>query len=109
MEALGHFSLRKYKDAISTAKLVADGTSENKGLATYILGQIYHAQWNPVNAFLYYKKIKDEFSNAMEAIDFFERKSVGSEEVTLYFPGEKITLPLHYRNIKETHHQDLQG
>ncbi|MBN2531685.1 MAG: tetratricopeptide repeat protein [Spirochaetales bacterium] len=105
MEALGHFSLRKYSDAINIARLVADGTDENRGLATYILGQIYHAQRDPANALNYYKKIKDEFSDAQEAIDYFERKSVGSEEVTIYLPGEKITLPLHYRNIKETHLQ----
>jgi tetratricopeptide (TPR) repeat protein len=105
MEALGHFSLRKYSEAINTAKLVADGESDNKSLATYILGQIYHARRDPENALAYYKKIKDEFSDAAEAIDYFERKSVGAEEVTLYTPGEDISLPLDYRNIKEAHLQ----
>ncbi|MBN2441825.1 MAG: tetratricopeptide repeat protein [Spirochaetales bacterium] len=105
MEALGHFSLRKYSDAINTAKLVAEGDSDNKNLATYILGQIYHARRDPENALLYYKKIRDSFSDASEAIDYFERKSVNADEVTIYIPGETISLPLHYRNIKEAHLQ----
>ncbi|MBN1410994.1 MAG: outer membrane protein assembly factor BamD [Spirochaetales bacterium] len=105
MEALSQFSLRRYKEAIDVAKKVAEGKSEDKNLATYILGQIYHSQRKPEESLKYYKMVSEEFPDAREAIAYFEKKSIGLDEVSIFTPGEKIDLTLKYRNIKEVNLQ----
>jgi hypothetical protein len=101
MEALANFSQRKYQEAVTVARTVADGKSDNKNLATYILGQIYHAQRKPQDALKYYELVRGEFTDAAEASQYFTRQAISLDEVSIFTPGEKIALKLKYRNIKE--------
>jgi uncharacterized protein YfaS (alpha-2-macroglobulin family)/tetratricopeptide (TPR) repeat protein len=99
MTALGHFWQRDYEPALAAAKVVADGQSKDRDLARYILGQIQHARGNPAEAIRWYETVKTQFSDAEEAIGYFERKAVSLEEVTRFKPGDPVKLALKYRNI----------
>ena len=43
MIALGHFWLRQHNQALTVARVVADGKSKDRNFARYIIGQIHHA------------------------------------------------------------------
>lgn len=101
MEALGLFSLRRYGEAMDAARIVAEGKSEDRDLATYILGQIAHTMRDPASAVAYYERVKDVFPDAREAAAYFQRKSISMDEVLNVRPGEPVLLPLRFRNIKE--------
>lgn len=101
MTALGLFWQNQYGEALSAARLVADGDSKDRDFARYILGQIYHAQSKPAEAIDWYGKVKTLYPDAAEAITYFEKKSLGMEEVSVFKPAEKVSLRLKYRNIKE--------
>jgi uncharacterized protein YfaS (alpha-2-macroglobulin family)/TolA-binding protein len=101
MTALGLFWQNQYGEALAAARVVADGESKDKNFARYILGQIYHAQSKPKDAITWYDTVKSHYPDAQEAIQYFEKKSIGMEEVTVFKPGEKVSLTLKYRNIKE--------
>lgn len=101
MTALGLFWQNQYGEALAAARVVADGDSKDKDFARYILGQIYHAESKPANAIEWYDKVKTLYPDASEAIAYFEKKSIGMEEVTVVKPGATVALTLKYRNIKE--------
>ena len=101
MGALGQFWRRNYKEALTAARVVADGKSKDRDYARYILGQIYHAQGKPGDAIEWYTKVRKQYADADEAINYFERKSISMEEVNIFKPSEDVTLKLKYRNIKE--------
>ncbi|NUM34220.1 MAG: tetratricopeptide repeat protein [Candidatus Brocadiae bacterium] len=101
MEALGHFSSGRYEKAVEQARIVADGKSKDKDYATYILGQIYHAQGKATNAIEFYSRIQNNFPDAKEAISYFERRYIRLPEIVKILPGEKSNLELQYSNIKE--------
>ncbi len=101
MEALGHFSLGRYEKAVEQAKMVADGKSKDKEYATYILGQIYHAQGKAQSAIEFYSRIQEQFPDAKEAISYFERRYIRVPEIVKILPGEKSDLEVQYSNIKE--------
>jgi uncharacterized protein YfaS (alpha-2-macroglobulin family)/tetratricopeptide (TPR) repeat protein len=101
MEALGYFSLHEYEKAVHQASAVAEGTSKDKDFATYILGQIYHAQGNPPLSIAFYRRIQDKFPDAKEAISYFERRYIRLPEVTKILPTEKAEVEMQYCNIKE--------
>jgi tetratricopeptide (TPR) repeat protein len=101
MTALGLFWQNQYGEALAAAQVVADGDSKDKNFARYILGQIYHAQSKPKDAITWYDTVKTHYPDAQEAIQYFEKKSIGMEEVTVFKPGETVSLTLKYRNIKE--------
>jgi tetratricopeptide (TPR) repeat protein len=101
MTALGLFWQNQYGEALAAARVVADGESKDRDFARYILGQIYHAQSQPKDAITWYDTVKTLYPDAQEAIQYFEKKSIGMEEVTVFKPGENVSLPLKYRNIKE--------
>ncbi|MBN1798060.1 MAG: tetratricopeptide repeat protein [Spirochaetales bacterium] len=105
MEALGLFSLRRYQEAIKAATVVAEGESEDRELAHYILAQIYHTQQKPEQAIEHYTRVKDKYPDAKEAISYFEKKSIAMSEVTSFKPGERVELTLHYRNISHAYFQ----
>lgn len=96
MQALGYFSLGDFDRALELALKVADSTyvdeqgvvrpSPNKWLALYIAGQIYHAQSNIARAIEYYSKVRDQFSDASEAVENFEEKLIRLPEVTIFHP-----------------------
>lgn len=101
MAALGYFWQRQYEPAITAAGLVANGESEDRDFARYILGQIYHAQGDPVHAIEWYTTVDETYPDAKEAIDFFQRKHVALDEVHRVLPGEPVRITLSYRNIAE--------
>jgi alpha-2-macroglobulin len=101
MKALGHFWRRENEKALVAAKVVGDGKSKDRDFARYIVGQIYHAQGKPAEAIDWYRKVAGKYSDAKDAIDYFEAKRIGLEEVTIVRPGEKVALDLEYRNIRE--------
>jgi len=101
MTALGLFWQKQYAEALAAARVVADGESKDRDFARYILGQIYHAGSKPVDAIDWYGKVKELYPDAAEAIAYFEKKSIGLEEVTVVKPGAPVSLTLKYRNIKE--------
>ena len=101
MTALGLFWQNQYGEALAAARVVADGDSNDRDFARYILGQIYHAQSKPADAIDWYGKVKTLYPDAAEAIAYFEKKTIGMEEVTVVKPGAPVSLTLKYRNIKE--------
>ena len=103
MEALGHFSLGSYKDAIEQAEIVAKGKSKDKNYAMYILGQIYHASSKIKKAIQCYKHIKNQFPDARESILYFTKKSIKIPEISKIRPGEKAKIKLTYSNIQAAH------
>jgi len=101
MTALGLFWQNQYSAALAAAKVVADGDSKDRDFARYILGQIYHAESKPKDAIDWYGKVKELYPDAAEAIAYFEKKSIGLDEVTVLKPGQAVELTLKYRNIQE--------
>ena len=101
MTALGLFWQSQYREAITAATVVANGDSKDRDFARYILGQVYHAESKPAAAIEWYDKVKTLYPDAAEAINYFEEKRIALDEVTIAKPGDKIVLPLKYRNIKE--------
>ena len=105
VEALGLFWQHKYDEAISSAKIVADGKSQDKNLAEYIVGQIYHAQGKPDMAMEWYKKVEDIYPDAKESIAYFQQKQISMDEVKIFRPKEAVKIKIKYRNIKELSYQ----
>ncbi|MCU0779705.1 MAG: hypothetical protein MUF04_01230 [Akkermansiaceae bacterium] len=101
MAALGLFWQNLNDEALAAARVVADGESKDRDFARYILGQIHHAEGRPSEAIDWYGKVKDIYPDAAEAIGYFEKKSIGLDEVAEFKPGAEVTLKLRYRNIKE--------
>jgi hypothetical protein len=101
MSALGHFWLKNYDRAVEAAKAVADSESKDRFFARYILGQIHHALGQPERAIEWYGKIKDRYPDAGQAIEYFQRKRISIEEVSIVRPGQEVALEIDYRNIRE--------
>jgi hypothetical protein len=106
-----HFKLRQYDQALKLCRRVAEEKfrtpsgelrpSENRYLATYIMGQIYHAMGQPEKAIEQYEKVKDRFADAKEAISYFRQRKLHLPEVTTIAKDDKPKVNLTYRNIKE--------
>ncbi|MGJ8657985.1 MAG: tetratricopeptide repeat protein [Akkermansiaceae bacterium] len=105
MQALGHFWLRNYDQALKSASEVAKGKSKDKDLAAFITAQIYHAKGLPQKAIEWYKGIETAYPDAKESIAYFEQKSITLDEVKVLNSGEQFTFQLKYRNIKEAQFQ----
>lgn len=75
--------------------------SENKHLALYILGQIFHAQKDLDKAAEYYDEVSNLFVDAKEALDDFRERALTLEEVTTTRPGQPVSLALEYKNLDE--------
>lgn len=101
MEALGSFWLRDYDVAIKAASEVAQGDSQDKNLATFITAQIFHAKGQPAKAMEWYRPIKDQYPDARESIAYFEQKKITLDEVKVLPSGQKATITMKYRNIKQ--------
>ncbi|MBM3333069.1 tetratricopeptide repeat protein, partial [Candidatus Sumerlaeota bacterium] len=111
VEAYGHFINGRYDQALALCKKVATEKyptaqgaldySENRDLAIYIMGQIYHAQARPVEAIAEYDRVKDKFADAREAIAYFKEKRLELPEVTTYRTADKPLLTATYRNVKQ--------
>ena len=105
MAALGHFWQHHYVEALKAAVAVAEGDSKDKTFAQYIVGQIHHARNNPGKAIAWYEKVKENYPDAAQAIEYFEEKEIKMGEVNIFKPGEKVSFDLSYRNIKEAYLQ----
>ncbi|MFH1745786.1 MAG: outer membrane protein assembly factor BamD, partial [Planctomycetota bacterium] len=98
IQALALFHLGEFERASQLALQVSEATyrdeqgverpSPNKWLALYIVGQIYHAQSRTADALEYYKKVRERFSDAAEAINLFEQRFVELPEVTIFHPDD---------------------
>lgn len=100
MRALGHFWQRDYGQASGSAKVVAEGKTRFHRLGKYILGQIHHAQGQPKEAIDWYSKVKKDFPDAKESIDYFTRRALTLAEVTTVRPGKAVELEVKSRNLK---------
>ena len=111
VEAYGHFINGRYDEALALCKKVATEKyptatgamdySDNRDLAIYIMGQIYHAQTKPVEAIAEYDRVKDKFADAKEAIEYFKEKRLELAEVAQFKTAEKPAVAVTYRNIKQ--------
>jgi uncharacterized protein YfaS (alpha-2-macroglobulin family)/tetratricopeptide (TPR) repeat protein len=97
LEMCRKVSETKRKDKQSGVEIAA----ANKWQAIYIMGQIYHSLGKPTEAIAEYERVKERFSDATEAIDFFTRKDIALPEVTTVKPGEAGAVELSFRNVKE--------
>lgn len=106
------FALGEHEAALTMCRKVSEtkrkdkrtGTeieAANKWQAIYIMGQIYHSLGKPSEAIAEYERVKERFSDATEAIDFFTRKDIALPEVTTVKPGDAGEVELSYRNVKE--------
>ncbi len=96
IELLEHIASAEYT--------AADGKktpSPNRDLALYILGQIHHARQEFGKAAEYYERVQTLFADAREALASLHEKSISLPEVTNARPGEKTTLEIAHRNLKE--------
>lgn len=105
LTALGHFWQRAYNPALAAATAVADGNSKDRDFARYIVGQIHHARGKPADAIAWYEKVKDQYSDANEAIAYFERQALSVDEITTVKPGEQVSLKVKHRNVASIHIQ----
>ncbi len=106
----GQFAIGKHDAALDMCRKVADfkrkdpGTgvevaAANQWQAIYIMGQVFHSLGKPAEAIAEYTRVKDRFSDAGEAIDFFMRKTISLPEVTTVKPAASAKVPLKFRNI----------
>ena len=90
-------------EEIAEAKYVTSsgGTrpSENRDLATFIIGQIHHAANDPANAARYYEKVKDLFTDARESLRQLNARELDLNEISEFRPGQPVKIELRYRNI----------
>ncbi|KPL11825.1 hypothetical protein AMJ85_02800, partial [candidate division BRC1 bacterium SM23_51] len=118
VEAYGHFINGRYDQALALCERVStdkyptpggagpDGLpaldySDNRDLAIYIMGQIYHAQAKPVEAIVEYERVKDKFADAREAIEYFKEKRLDLAEVAMFRTAEQPHVAVTYRNVKQ--------
>ena len=76
-------------------------SADNKWEAVYIMGQVYHSLGKAADAIMQYTKVKQRFTDAAEAIEYFSRKEIRLDEVTTIKPGDAKQIPLSFRNIAE--------
>ena len=106
-----HFALGKHDEAsrlldrvVNESFLLPNGTrgpSENKFHAIYLQGQIHHALGQPEKALACYEQVKDRFSDAGEATDYFLRKMLALPEVTAVPLADQAEVTLSYRNVEK--------
>ncbi|MDA1163737.1 MAG: tetratricopeptide repeat protein [Planctomycetota bacterium] len=106
------FALGNHEAALEMCRKVSDAKRKDKGTgievaaankwqAIYIMGQIYHSLGKPSEAITEYERVKERFSDATEAIDFFTRKDIALPEVTTVKPGAAGAVELSFRNVKQ--------
>ncbi|MEQ1633078.1 MAG: hypothetical protein ABL997_11945, partial [Planctomycetota bacterium] len=103
------FALGKHEAAFAALQRVAtesfptaDGgkrESDSKWHAVYLQGQIWHSRGEPEKALLAYDQVKDRFSDAVEASDYFRRKVLTVDEVTTFATDVAAELAITFRNV----------
>lgn len=101
MQGLGLFWQSRYQDALAAVRAVAEGESPDKHFARYIVGQIYHAEGKPADAIAWYGKVRGQYRDAEEAIQYFEEKRIALDEVSILRPGEPVNVTMRYRNVRD--------
>lgn len=111
IQGLAHFNLRQYEQALQTLKRLAEerfpaanhttALSDNRFLAQYIMGQIYHSRGDVKQAIEHYSKIKTRFEDAKDTIEYFEEKQLSLAEISSFKVGESVAIELTHRNIKD--------
>ncbi|MGE4618324.1 MAG: tetratricopeptide repeat protein, partial [Planctomycetota bacterium] len=81
----------------------AGGTkpSDNRDLALYIIGQIYHASNQTDKAADYYEQVENLFEDARLSLTRLRSHELELEEITEFRPGQTVALDLKYRNIDQ--------
>ena len=106
------FALGKHEEALAMCRQVAEAIRKdpnsgieteavNKWQAVYIMGQIHHSLSHPAQAIAEYERVKERFSDALEAINFFTRKDIKLPEITTVKPGDECKVPLEFRNVPD--------
>lgn len=73
--------------------------SDSRWHAVYLQGQIHHARGEPAAALGAYAKVKDRFTDAGEAADYFLRKQLSLPEASTIPLAQPAQLLLMYRNV----------
>ncbi|MGB1130022.1 MAG: tetratricopeptide repeat protein, partial [Haloferula sp.] len=105
MAALGHFWQYHYKEALEAAAPVAESESKDRDYARYITAQVHHALGKPADAIEWYRKVKELYPDAGDAIRYFEEEKIEMDEVTTFKPDEEVEVELRFRNIEEAYLQ----
>jgi tetratricopeptide (TPR) repeat protein len=103
------FQMGKYKDALDLCNKIAAakyskagggaGWSEDRYNAMHMAGKIYHAERTLDKAFEEYTKVKDRFTDAALAIDYFEETGLEIPEVTVIRSGKPAALKIRHKNL----------
>ncbi len=72
--------------------------SENKGFATFIVGQVYESMGKPKEAIAEYEKVKDRLIDALDSIQHYTSKTLSLPEVTTFRVQEPVKVKIKYRN-----------
>ena len=83
------------------AKTGRDIPSANRERSIYILGQIYHSLGEAADAIREYTRVREQFADAKEAIDYFMRRAISLPEVTRVKPREDVSVNLKFRNVAD--------
>ncbi|MDF1798265.1 MAG: hypothetical protein P1V81_03745, partial [Planctomycetota bacterium] len=75
--------------------------SENRDLALYLSGQIYHADGDLEKAASLYAKVAQHFKDAAELEELLHESNLGLPEVTQAAPGEDLTLEVTHKAAPE--------
>jgi tetratricopeptide (TPR) repeat protein len=112
------FALGRHEEAFAALQKVAQGTfaargggrteSESKWHAVYLQGQIWHARGETEKALLAYDQVKDRFTDAVEASDYFRQKSISLDEVSTFATGAPVEIAISYRNMERAQVQVFQ-
>jgi outer membrane protein assembly factor BamD (BamD/ComL family) len=94
---------RKVLDRIVKESFVLEngrrGKSPNRFLSIFLQGQCEHARGNIVQAVSLYRQVVRHFSEAKEALAFFEEKKLKLPDVTMLKPGAEAMVELSTRNL----------
>lgn len=105
-----HFALGAHERALALCQQVAEsqpvdratgrrGESPNKWPAVYILGQIHHGLGRTEAAIREYARVQDRFADARQALEQFVRKDLALPELSVFRPGEPVSVELRHRNV----------
>ncbi|HSA22173.1 MAG TPA: MG2 domain-containing protein, partial [Myxococcota bacterium] len=103
LKAFAHFRLGQYGESLELCRRVAEEATqeEHRGMARYIMAQIYHARGELARARELYEAVRETFRDARETLDELARQSLAVPDVVVVPPGETPRLPVSATNVKE--------
>jgi len=109
IQAYAHFLNEQFDPALTLCQRLATekylsragqaAPSDYRALALYIAAQVHHSRGEPAEAVKFYRQVAEQFSDASEALNYFERKRLDLPEVTFARGEEPAKLKLSYRNV----------